>query len=224
MLENFKSQFVEMFGREDYQRKRLIDISTKITDGSHNPPKGICEDSGYYMLSSQNVVNGKINYTNARYLQKEAFDKENKRTQLSKGDVLLTIVGTIGRTAIINDEKNIVLQRSVAVIKPNKEINSVYLNYELCSGLVSKQLSYNSKGVAQKGIYLSSLKNIVILVPPIELQNKFANIVKEIDKQKFIIEQIEKIVNKNQFIKCNYIDNNVILNIKLTSCITYDII
>lgn len=185
--ELIKFQFIEMFGNEKYPKKTLSELTDKITDGSHNPPTGIAENEGYMMLSSQNIINNSINYDNVRYLKKEDFEKENRRTDLQKGDVLLTIVGTVGRTAIITEESNIVLQRSVAVIKPNTEINSVYLVGALNSESVINQLNKGAKGVAQKGIYLNDLKKIIIKVPPIELQNQFANFVNQINKQKFIL-------------------------------------
>ena len=200
-----KSQFVEMFENENFERKTLQEITTRITDGSHNPPSGVTENSGYLMLSSQNIINDKINYDNARFLSKEDFEKENTRTDLKRGDVLLTIVGTVGRTAVITDEENITLQRSVAVLKPLKEIKSEYLVGALKSDEVVRQLNKGAKGVAQKGIYLNDLKKLIISVPPIELQDQFADIVKQIDKQKFesVIKaekEIEKI-QKNIFYK-----------------------
>ena len=184
-----KSQFVEMFGNNKFENKKLGDVAIKITDGSHNPPKGVDERTEYVMLSSQNIIEDRINYNSARYLSREDFERENKRTYLEKGNVLLTIVGTIGRTAIIDNEKNITLQRSVAVIKPTGKIKSEYLVASLKSDSTIKQLNKESKGVAQKGIYLNDLKKIIIPVPPIDLQNQFSEIVKQIDKQKFEIEK-----------------------------------
>lgn len=184
-----KSQFVEMFENEKYPKKTLNELTNKITDGSHNPPTGIAENEGYMMLSSQNIINNSINYENVRFLKKEDFEKENLRTNLNRGDVLLTIVGTVGRTAIITDETNITLQRSVAVLKPTKEINSIYLVGAINSDDVIRQLNKGAKGVAQKGIYLNDIKKILIAVPPIELQNQFAEIVKQIDKQKLGIQK-----------------------------------
>ena len=177
-----KSQFVEMFGNNKFENKDLGDVAIKITDGSHNPPKGVDERTEYVMLSSQNIIEDKINYNNARYLSRKDFERENKRTYLEKGDVLLTIVGTIGRTAVIDNEKNITLQRSVAVIKPIEKIKSEYLVASLKTDSAKNQLNKRSKGVAQKGIYLNDLKKIFISVPPITLQNEFSEIVKQIDK------------------------------------------
>ena len=184
-----KSQFVAMFENNKFEKKNLGDVAIKITDGSHNPPKGVDERTEYVMLSSQNIIEDKINYNNARYLSRKDFERENKRTYLEKGDVLLTIVGTIGRTAVIDKEKNITLQRSVAVIKPIEKIKSEYLVASLKTDSAINQLNKRSKGVAQKGIYLNDLKKIFIPVPPITLQNQFSKIVKQIDKQKFEIEK-----------------------------------
>ena len=180
-----KSQFVEMFENDKYPFKTLDEITEKITDGSHNPPTGATEKTEYMMLSSQNIINNSINYENARYLSKEDFKKENKRTFLKRGDVLLTIVGTVGRTAIIGNEDNITLQRSVAVIKPKLDVNSQYLVGAFNSDYIIQQLNKGAKGVAQKGIYLKDLKKILIKIPPLNLQNQFADIVKQTDKQKF---------------------------------------
>lgn len=199
--EIIKSQFVEMFENEKYPKKTLNELTNKITDGSHNPPTGIAENEGYMMLSSQNIINNSINYENVRFLKKEDFEKENLRTNLNRGDVLLTIVGTVGRTAIITDETNITLQRSVAVLKPTKEINSIYLVGAINSDDVIRQLNKGAKGVAQKGIYLNDIKKILIAVPPIELQNQFAEIVKQIDKQKFESVMELKKLQKNIFYK-----------------------
>ena len=82
----------------------LDDVCNKITDGSHNPPKEPEAPTEYIMLSSQNIINNKITNNNARHLTKEDYERENKRTELKPGDVLLTIVGTVGRSAIVTEK------------------------------------------------------------------------------------------------------------------------
>lgn len=167
----------------DFEHDTLSSITTKITDGSHNPPKGVTF-SEYIMASSKNV-NDVLNLNDVRYLSKEDFDRENKRTDIQEGDVLFTIVGTIGRTYVFKSEK-MVFQRSVAVIKPKKnKINPIYLKYFLSSDFATKQIDIAAHGVAQKGIYLSNLKELDIVVPKIEVQDKFASFVESVDKLKF---------------------------------------
>jgi type I restriction enzyme S subunit len=168
---------------------RLSDICNKITDGSHNPPKGINE-SEYLMLSSKNVYNGFITYDDPRYLTLNDFNNENKRTNIEPGNVLLTIVGTIGRSAVIPPSfKKITLQRSVAVVKNNRNvIDSRFLMYYFQNEL--SNFEKISRGVAQKGIYLNTLKNLEISYPSLTEQKRIVN------KLDAIFENIEK-VKKN---------------------------
>ena len=190
-----KSQFVEMFGNEG-KTISLNEISNKITDGSHNPPKGESEDTGYYMLSSQNIDNGILDYKNSRYLKKDDFENENKRTMLKNGDILFSIVGTIGKVAIFEDDKNVTFQRSVAIIKSKEDISKYFLIYSLLSNEVKKQIYVMSKGGAQEGIYLEDLKRLKIKNVDVKKQNTFERIVKLIDKQKFICRKSIKYLKK----------------------------
>lgn len=181
--------------KKGWTYKKLGEVCKRITDGSHNPPKGILS-SNYLMISSQNVFNDNIKLDDVRYLSEEDFIKENKRTNIKSNDVLLTIVGTIGRCAVVNDNiGNITLQRSVAVLSPTSNINSRFLMY-CCIGN-NENLNKNAHGVAQRGIYLKQLCNIAIPVPSLEEQ---LQVVSELDllssvieKQKAQLEELDKL-------------------------------
>jgi type I restriction enzyme S subunit len=162
---------------DDWEEKTLGELCYKITDGSHNPPKGI-DYSAYLMLSSRDIYEEQIHFNKPRYLSKKDFESENKRTAIQAGDVLLTIVGTIGRVAVVPTEfPNFTLQRSVAVLKPNNHIiNSYFLKFILQNSL--SLLISESRGAAQKGIYLNQLKMIKISIPLISKQHQ---IVKMLD-------------------------------------------
>ena len=96
-------------------RTTLREVATKVVDGSHNPPPAV--DSGKPMLSARNVENGRIVWDHFRFISDADFDREHSRTRVSEGDVLLTIVGSIGRTAVVSaTDRPFTLQRSVAVI------------------------------------------------------------------------------------------------------------
>ena len=154
--------------------KKLADVCEQIIDGSHNPPKGV-EYSSNYLLSSQNIQNGYIDFSNTRFISDDEFVKENRRTNIKKGDVLLTIVGTIGRSCVVNGkEGNLAFQRSVAILKPKKELRSNYLMFSLQN--ITKKLNAESNGGAQKGIYLSQLSKISIPVPSVTEQERIVGI------------------------------------------------
>jgi type I restriction enzyme S subunit len=77
----------------------LSSISHKITDGSHNPPQK--QSSGKFMISARNIGNDEINFDNARYITENEFQIERQRADIEPGDVLLSIVGTIGRAVVV---------------------------------------------------------------------------------------------------------------------------
>lgn len=191
--ELFESRLVEIFkNKKGWQESKLSSLCAKITDGSHNPPKGV-EISEYLMLSSKNVFNDNINLNSPRYLSEKDFKSENKRTEITEGDVLLTIVGTIGRTAVVSNSDNYyTLQRSVAVLKPAKNIiHSRFLMYVLRS--IFDELVTNARGVAQKGLYLNQIRDLKVSVPDIATQSR---IVKELDELSKKTKELEDIFGR----------------------------
>lgn len=192
-----QSIFYDMFGNPQtdergWNMEKLSSICVSISDGSHNPPKG-GKKSDYLMLSSKNIKDGVLSLEEPRYLSKDEFSLENKRTNVKKGDILLTIVGTIGRCCLFDSSKNIVFQRSVAILKPNDTTNNLFLMYQMI--MLRMVFENEAKGVAQKGIYLRQLGNIMVIVPPKGLQDSFAQKIQAIESQK---ESINRSIAESQ--------------------------
>jgi len=156
----------------------LDSIAANITDGSHNPPSK--QNQGIPMLSARNIENGKISFDEVRFISENEFEYENQRTRIEAGDVLLTIVATIGRSAIVPRplKQQFALQRSVAVIKPL--INGQYLTYVFQGPVFQKLLIDNAKGTAQKGVYLKTLRELSIPLPPLEEQHRIVARIEEL--------------------------------------------
>jgi type I restriction enzyme S subunit len=148
---------------------RLGSISSKIIDGSHNPPPE--RSNGVPMLSSQNVLDGSITLLPARFISEEAYQKEIERTDVTPGDVFLTIVATIGRSSVVPDGiPPIALQRSVALIRTLIDPN--YLSYFLRSPIAFNYYDKEAKGTAQRGMYLGKLSLMQVPIPPLSEQNR----------------------------------------------------
>lgn len=165
--------------RKGWEYKKLGEVCTLISDGSHNPPKGI-DHSLYRMISSQNVFDDNLQITedNVRYITESDHLCENKRTKLQKDVVLLTIVGTIGRSCVLKgNEGCLTLQRSVAALHPSDQIMPRYLMHCLIGN--RHTLNQEAHGIAQKGIYLKQLSSLSIPLPPKSTQ---LAIVSELDK------------------------------------------
>lgn len=161
------------------------DIAIKLTDGSHNPPPK--KNSGYVVISAKNIKNNNIVFNdNDRYTDKIGYEKENKRTQIKKGDIILGIIGaSIGNIAMYNSDKKVIAQRSVAII--NTSINNEYVYFYMRSSVYQNMLIDRTKGAAQGGVYLNDLRDIPIVVPPLEEQ---AEIVRRV---KLAFEKLDKI-------------------------------
>lgn len=182
---------------------RLGDICLLITDGSHNPPVGIAH-SEYLMLSSKNIDDNNITFNDPRYLSEADFKQEDRRTNIQPNDLLMTIVGTIGRVAIVPDTlEKICVQRSVAVLKPNPNmVFNRFLMYQLQS--MRSDLEQQARGVAQKGIYLKQVSNLSIALPSLNEQRKIAAVLDKvsdlIDKRRQQLDKLDLMV-KSKFVE-----------------------
>ena len=164
---------------ESWKWIQLKQLAVKISDGSHNPPPNT--GSGIPVLSAKNVNNWDIDLSKIdRWTDLTNWSVENKKIPLEKGDVLLTIVGTIGRAAVVNFDEKFILQRSVCVIKQKRElINNRFLVFALSTPSIQQWLKDKASGTAQKGVYLKTVKEAFIPLPPLKAQER---IVKKLDE------------------------------------------
>ncbi|MGN8888378.1 restriction endonuclease subunit S [Blautia sp. HCP28S3_G10] len=160
---------------------RFSNICYKLTDGSHNPPPK--KSKGFRVISARNIRNGKILFTDEdRLCDQKGFDKENPRTQISKGDVILGIIGgSIGNTAIYEHDEPVIAQRSIAIF--GALINNQYMKLLLDSPLFQQQFTSKSNGTAQGGIYLGELANMLVPLPPENEQNRILTSVSVLEKK-----------------------------------------
>ncbi len=176
--------------KEGWEENKLGKCVDKLSDGSHNPPKGV-KESEYIMLSSRNIGDDCIqDLDNVRFLTQTDFELENKRTLARANDVVLTIVGTIGRCAVLKEsDLPVTLQRSVAIMSPKDYLDSRFMMYYLMS--ISNTLQKEAQGVAQKGIYLNQLKKIIVRYP-------------SLIKQREIVAYLDIISQKVNSLQSNY--------------------
>lgn len=181
----------------------LKNICLNITDGEHGSVKDD-KNGNYYYLSNKNIIDNRLVITSKdRKINKTTFEKINKRTKLEKNDLLLSTVGTIGKTIVVKDEPFYTFQRSVGIIKIDPELaNPYYVKYYLDNPVIQKQLNKIANGGVQKGLYISDLENLKINLPDKKNQIKVANILKNIDDKIDINLKINE--KLNQLIDCIY--------------------
>ena len=161
---------------------RLGSICEKITDGTHGSPKHVMQ--GVPLLTAKNITYGQLVFDDFDHTTQEELKIFEKRMGCKKGDVLLTIVGTIGKTAVVKEDLRVVFLRSVCIIRPTENlVDSNFLAYVLRSKTCQDQMVYKTKQVAQPGIYLREVRSLQIPFPPLE-------------EQKRMVARIEELVNR----------------------------
>ena len=175
---------------ENWEWVRFGAICSKLTDGSHNPPPKAT--AGYRVISAKNIKNGRIEFAaDDRFSSEVDFERENKRTQIKKGDLILGIIGgSIGNTAIYNHEEKVIAQRSIAII--SAFVPSLYVLIFLNSGFAQHFFTDESNGSAQGGIYLGKLNSMLFPLPTLAEQKRIVSMIETIFAQLDLIDNEQK--------------------------------
>lgn len=195
MMQKIFSQeirFKDDNGKEypEWEEKRLGEISD-VRDGTHDSPKYI--ENGYPLITSKNVKNGKIILDEVNYISKEDYESINKRSKVSKGDILMGMIGTIGNIAFVNEENFAI--KNVALIKEKINLKNKFLIQYLQSNIFYKKIKSLNEGGTQKFISLKNIRDLKFSIPTIGEQEKIANLLSTIDNK------LELLENKLELLK-----------------------
>ena len=192
MLENLiKARFIELFGEPgtnpmNWKETTIGEECFYIKDGPHKSLPDIGkENGGHPFISVRNIVDGYINFSNAKYISDEDYAAAIKKCHPEKGDMLYSKGGTTGIAKLIDVEDKFANWVHVAVLKFGKEkLNGVFFENMLNSTYCYEQSQRLTKGIANRDLVLSAMAQIKMYRPPLELQNQFADFVSQIDKSK----------------------------------------
>ena len=145
----------------------------------------------YYLITGVDFKNEKIDFKNCFYVTKERYNQdENIKVKIN--DILLTKDGTIGKVAIVDKlEKPATLNSGVFVLRPKvNNLNVTYLMHSLISEDFKKFIDDIKIGATVPHLNQAALLKYKLTLPPIELQNKFAERVEKIEKLSFISKKL----------------------------------
>jgi type I restriction enzyme S subunit len=193
--------FLDMFGDpvsnpKGWSEKSLNDLCTKITDGTHDTPLRLTE--GIKFITGKHIRPFVIDYHNSDYVTEEVHNEIYRRCNPEYGDILYTNIGVNFATAAMNTVDYEFSMKNVALLKYKREfLNGRFLESILNNGFFKDRLKrVFGIGGAQQFLSLSNIKSIMILNPPLELQNQFAERVVVIEEQKAIAQKsLEKSEN-----------------------------
>lgn len=161
----------------DWEKKKLSQVA-KIYDGTHQTPNYL--ESGIPFYSVEHVTAN--NFDTTKFVSEEVFDKENKRVKLEKGDILMTRIGDIGTSRLIDWDVNASFYVSLALIKQSDKIISKYLNQYISTREFQSELWKRTIHVAfPQKINLGEIGECLVMIPYFKEQEKIAAFLSTID-------------------------------------------
>lgn len=192
-----KARFVEMFGdiytnKYDLPICPLSDYITFLTSGSRGWAKYCTENGTDWFITIKNVKACKITTHNIQQLN-APDNMEAKRTKVQEDDLLISITADLGRTGVVTKEiaeHGAYINQHLTCVRLNKsKITPIYAAYFMESNSGRPQFEAKNQTGVKAGLNFDSIKSLKISVPPLTLQNQFADFVKQIDKSKSILQQ-----------------------------------
>lgn len=160
----------------DWEVRKLIEIAD-VRDGTHESPKYF--EHGVKFLTSKNIKDGEIDFSDVSFITQQDAENFNKRSKVDKGDILMSMIGTIGNSVLVDFEPDFCI-KNVGLIKPNN-IDRYFLIQFYHSPIFQNYLARNLDGGIQKFISLGGLRNIPIPLPPLPEQKAIAKVLSTAD-------------------------------------------
>ena len=160
---------------------KLDDCLERITYGFTNPMPDA--DCGPWKVTAKDIVDGRINFDSARHTTQKAYESDlTDKSRPIKDDILLTKDGTLGRVAIVGEEK-VCINQSVALLRVKKDIViPQYLCYLLQSSEYQGKMLADAGGSTIKHIYITKVNQMYIPLPPLEIQEKLVGVLQSYDR------------------------------------------
>lgn len=177
--------------KEAWNKAAINDVAL-VGDGAHASIKRV--DKGVLYLTSKNFdLNGlklsKVDYISLEDYLKYFKEDSKALTKPKKGDILLSIIGSMGAAYLVNDDDNFGLSSSVSILRPNTNIVPLFLYYWIKGQYFQESIKGIKSGVAQSFLSLAMIRSLPCIIPPLATQQKIADILSAYDD---LIENNEK--------------------------------
>ena len=189
-----KARFVEMFGNDKYKTRTIKDVLCESFWLMPATPKYI--EKGIPYITSKNIKNRILDLNDTKYISEDDYLRISKNRPVKPGDILVSMIGTLGQTAVVPKDKRFYGQ-NVYLLRLNGDIvNTPFFCEFFNSDDVQYKLTGKSNQSTQAYLKANHVEELSIPIPPIAIQNEFANLVAQVDKSKFAL--------SNELTMCNF--------------------
>ena len=163
----------------------IINNIIKVKDGTHDSPKP--KDSGYPLITSKHLKPEGLGFDSANLISAEDYESVNKRSKVETGDILFSMIGSIGEIYKVDEQQINFAIKNVGLYKSSEKpeyINYIYMF--LKSYDMQRYMGNVTSGSIQKFIGLGALRNMPILIND-DLIKKFVLSTEHLFKKKTLI-------------------------------------
>lgn len=162
---------------ESWKWVKISDV-IDVRDGTHDTPKYVLK--GIPLVTSKNLVSGKIDFDTAKLISEEDAAAINMRSEVNTGDILFAMIGTIGNPVLVKKDREFCI-KNMALFKPidNHLFDMSYLLLFLQKE--QEQMKKSASGGVQLFVSLKFLRNYLLPLPPLS-------------EQKRIVEKLEQLL------------------------------
>ncbi|TXI77514.1 MAG: restriction endonuclease subunit S [Flavobacteriales bacterium] len=192
-----KSLFLEMFGdgNPDVREWPLVELKDLVSSAPNSLRSGPFGsdllhsefvDEGVAVLGIDNAVENRFSWKGRRFITHEKYN-ELKRYTVRPGDVLITIMATIGRSAVVPADIGPAINSKhlAAITLDQSKANPAFISFSIHSDeRVIHQLFARSRGAIMSGLNLSLIKEVKLRLPPIDVQEHFCQALSRIERDK----------------------------------------
>ena len=182
----------------NYSLVKLKDLIINITDNRGKTPPLV--ESGIELIETPSLRgdNKYVDFSKInKYVSQETYETWFRSGHPKNGDILITLVGTIGKVCIFKDNRGCIAQNIVA-LEFNEYCNSEFMYYYLSSPIMQNQISFLNRQSAQPNLKVPDFINLAVSLPPLKEQQKIAEILSSVDAA---IEKTEQVIAKTEEVK-----------------------
>ena len=162
--------------RGQWLYRKLLEVKD-VRDGTHSSPKYI--DNGYPLVTSKNLTDSGLSLNDVSLISESDYNEINKRSKVEVGDILLGLIGTIGKPVLVDSDGFAI--KNVGLIKNGGQIQNQFLLQYLKTNLFNKYIQIEMAGNTQKFLGLETLRNTKVPVPSQDEQSAIGSLFRTLD-------------------------------------------
>ena len=186
---------------------RMDEYCSSVRDGTHDTPKPTSD--GKYLVTSKAIHDNTIDFSSCYFISQKDFDKINARSKVDKWDVLMTMIGSVGRLLFVRDEPDYAI-KNIALFKIGNEDKAKWLYFYLSNKPVQDYFEAVASGTSQHFIGLGHLRKLKIAdfnensKKIVSILSAYDNLIENNNKRIKILEQMAEDLYKEWFVRFRF--------------------